>query len=556
MAFIQSPPELAPQFEDDRVLTRYLERHLPADVHAKVTPGLQHLGELAAGRLYQLSIEHRLSEPALTQWDPWGNRVDQVEVSAAWREYARVAAEQGLVSIAYEREHGGDSRLVQFASVYLFAPSTQTYSCPLAMTDGAARTLELMAEPALKGRVLPHLISRDPDQAWTSGQWMTERTGGSDVGLSETVARAVDGGFRLYGTKWFTSAVTSEVALTLARPEGNPPGGRGLALFFLELRDAAGRLNGLSVNRLKEKLGTKHLPTAELTLDGTFAVPLAGLDQGIRHMANMLNLTRTWNAVVSVAGMRRGLALARDFARRRVAFGAPLSNKPLHLDTLAGLSAEYEAAFQLVFEEVRLLGRAETGELPDAARRVLAVLQPLAKLVTGKQAVAHASEVLECFGGAGYIEDTGLPALLRDAQVLSIWEGTTNVLSLEAFRAMQREDAASLFLEKVRGHAEAAKDAHLTTVAQAAIAGAEHALTWLKGAVGTPPVFEAGARRAALTLARSMALALLVEHAQWELDQHGDARSASAATLFLSHGVDLIGANGLALSDVQALALG
>src|SRR5439155_8705142 len=144
------------------------------------------------------------------------------------------------------------------------------------------------------------------------GQWMTERTGGSDVGLSETVARQSPEGWRLYGTKWFTSATTSQMALTLARPEGNGPGGRGLALFYLEVRDAEGRPN-VQLNRLKDKLGTRKVPTAELTLDGARAQPVAGLSDGIRNISSMLNITRTWNAVMAASGMRRGLALARDY---------------------------------------------------------------------------------------------------------------------------------------------------------------------------------------------------------------------------------------------------
>src|SRR6202012_3244310 len=133
--------------------------------------------------------------------------------------------------------------------------------------------------------------------AWTSGQWMTERTGGSDVGLSETEARPTgDGRYRLHGTKWFTSAATSEMALTLARPVDAPPGGRGLALFYLETHDAAGAYNGILVNRLKDKLGTRKVPTAELTLDGALAVPVAGLGEGVRNIAPMLNVTRLWNS--------------------------------------------------------------------------------------------------------------------------------------------------------------------------------------------------------------------------------------------------------------------
>src|SRR5262249_44260307 len=156
---------------------------------------------------------------------------------------------------------------------------------------------------------------------------------GSDVGLTETVARPVEQGrYRLYGTKWFTSATTSQMALTLARPEGNPPGGRGLALFYVEMLGADGKKNGITINRLKDKLGTRKVPTAELTLDAALATAVAGTSDGIRAISPMLNVTRAWNAIGALAGMRRGLALARDYAKRRVQFGAPLAEKPLHVD--------------------------------------------------------------------------------------------------------------------------------------------------------------------------------------------------------------------------------
>src|SRR5262249_40974308 len=279
--------------------------------------------------------------------------------------------------------------------------------------------------------------SRDPREFWTSGQWMTESTGGSDVGRSETVARRdPDGIWRLYGRKWFTSAATSQIALTLARPEGSPPGGSGLALFYVETRDEDGRLQTIRVNRLKEKLGTRKVPTAELSLEGTPAQPVLGTRDGVRNIVPMLHLTRTWNSVTATAFMRRGLALARDYARVRVAFGAPLAQKPLHVDTLATLQAELEGAFHLSFYLVELIGRGGAGTIDQEQHDLLRMLTSIAKLTTARQAVAVASEVLEACGGAGYVEDTGLPALLRDSQVLPIWEGTTNVLALDTLRAL------------------------------------------------------------------------------------------------------------------------
>jgi alkylation response protein AidB-like acyl-CoA dehydrogenase len=537
----QDPPRLENQWRDDRTLRGLLQRTLPPDVLRDVEPSLDRMGALAAGPLHALAVAHRLDAPTHVPFDAWGRRVDEVHVNPAWREYARVAAREGLVATGYERRHGAFSRLHQFALVYLFDRSSQVYSCPLAMTDGCARTLELLGPTALRERVLPQLLSRDPDRMWTSGQWMTERAGGSDVGLTETVARNEGGLWRLYGTKWFTSAVTSQVALTLARPEGNGPGGKGLALFLVELRDAEGRLQRITVDRLKDKLGTKLLPTAELSLGGTPAIPLAGLSDGVRQIATMLNLTRTWNAVCSAASLRRGLALARDYARRRVAFGTTLAEKPLHLDTLAALAAEQEAALQLAFYAVALLGREEAGELDDAGRATLRLLQPVAKLTAARMAVAGASETVEAFGGAGYLEDTGIPELLRDTQVLSIWEGTTNVLALEVARAVRRADALAPFVAEVLAHAGLARHPMLAEPARAARAAAEHAAAFWSEAVRRGPApFEAELRRFSLTLGRSLALALLVAQAQWALDEDGDARTAAAARRFAASGIDLL----------------
>src|SRR5512133_1004989 len=450
MAFFQDPPRLGNTFSGDPLLREHLARTLPPDALREVEPELLHLGELAGGSLLALQDADRLSEPRLVQWDAWGRRVDRIELTALWREAAPLAARHGLVAVAYERRLGALSRTYQMALVHVLDPSTDVYSCPLAMSDGAARTLLDAGNAALVERAVPRLTSRDPARAWTSGQWMTERTGGSDVSGTETAARRGGDGWRLYGTKWFSSATTAEMALALARPEGNPPGSRGLALFYVETREADGTTNGVLVNRLKDKLGTRKLPTAELTLDGARAVPVAGLSGGVRAIAPMLTVTRTWNAIAAVAGMQRALALARDFARRRTAFGAPLAQKPLHADTLAGLEAEREGAALLAFRAAALLGRAEAGEASDGERLLLRVLTPLAKLTTGKQAVAIASEVLEAFGGAGYVEDTGLPRLLRDAQVLPIWEGTTNVLALDALRALAGEGVPQAVQAEVR----------------------------------------------------------------------------------------------------------
>jgi acyl-CoA dehydrogenase len=538
MPFFQEPPRLGNQYDEDALLREYLARVLEPDALRAFEAEYRELGELGGGALQKAMHEDRLNLPVLTQWDPWGNRVDEIEVSPLWKRAQVLAAEHGLVAAAYERPVGDLSRVHQFTLNYLVQASLDIYSCPLAMTDGAARTLLDSGNAELVERAVPRLTSRDPGRMWTSGQWMTERTGGSDVGTSETVARQVDGSWRLHGTKWFTSATTSEMALTLARPEGNGPGGRGLALFYLEMRDESGRLRGIQINRLKDKLGTRKVPTAELTLDGTPAVPVRGLDSGVRHIAPMLNVTRTWNAMGAIWGMRRAVALCRDYAGRRRAFGALLADKPLHVDTIAGMAAEQEAGFHLAFRAAELLGRIEGGAASGDEGKLFRVLTPIAKLTTAKQAVAVASEALESFGGAGYVEDTGLPRLLADAQVLPIWEGTTNVLSLDTLRALAAEGAFETLAAEVAAHAGAARDPSLADLGRTATAAVRRAGEWLAGSLGDPAEVEAGARRFALTLGRALELALLCAHAQWCLDRDRGPRAAAAARRFAAHGID------------------
>jgi alkylation response protein AidB-like acyl-CoA dehydrogenase len=539
--FIQSPPVLGNQYGDDGFLRSYLQRRLPAGMLAEIEPSLTELGALAGGELYRLQLQDRLNEPTLTQWDAWGNRIDRIEVTPLWRRAAEIAASHGLIAIPYERRHGRYSRIHQFAAVYLFHPSSDVYTCPLAMTDGAARTLTVSGNQALIDRAVTCLTHRDPDLAWTSGQWMTESTGGSDVGASLTRAvRDEEGEWRLYGKKWFTSAITSQMALTLARPEGNGPGGSGLAMFYVETHNDDGTLNGIRVERLKDKLGTRKVPTAELTLEGARAVLVGDTRHGTRNIEPMLTVTRAWNSVTSVSFMRRALALARAYASERRAFGARLDELPLHVDTLAGLEAETRGAFLLAFELVELMGRQEAGEIDETQKALLRVITPIAKLLTAKQAVAVVSECIEAFGGAGYVEDTGLPALLRDTHVLPIWEGTTNVLALDT--VLRGE--LSVGLPALRQRIEQAMSAHnatrnndnrLVEAGRQALAAVEHVLQWLSHNED-PRRLQAHARRVAMTLGRALELALLVEHA----GVTAAAGDVAAACRFAAAPVDLL----------------
>ncbi len=531
MAFLQDAPQLAHPYRSDRLLQSLLDRALPAERRAELNVDLDALGDYALLAWRRVTSSAR-RKPVLSRWDAWGRRVDRVELTAAWQEGATMTTQHAVLIAGHgQSEHG---RLEEFARVYLYHLASEFYTCPLAMTDGATTALKASGNQALIERALPHFLSRDPATFWLSGQWMTENTGGSDVGGTETVARQdAEGQWRLHGRKWFSSAVVGEAALALARPEGAGSGTGALALFYVETMDGTQRKPQLIIERLKDKLGTHELPTAEIQLDGLPAWPLGELAHGVRQVAPMLNVTRTWNSICAVASMARAIALARDYATRRQAFGRLLIEQPLHAQTLAGMQAEFEGAFALAFEVAHLLGRVEHGAATCEEMGTLRLLTPLAKLWTGKLAVKICSEALECFGGAGYIEDTGLPQLLRDAQVYAIWEGTTNVLALDSLRALAGDSFGAL-RSTLGGWLDGHGDSHPVVMIRSALDASAH---WLDQYSGQRDALEAGARGLAFTLARCAAAALLVRQADCSR-RAGDLRAAAALQRFVNHGLD------------------
>ncbi|WP_413288709.1 acyl-CoA dehydrogenase family protein [Bdellovibrio sp. HCB337] len=449
--FFQEAPGLKNQYTEDRLLQAYLHWRIPAMVVSNMTAHLTHLGQRAATDMLAWADEAEKNPPKHIPYDPWGKRIDHIETCNGWKQLEGVAAEEGLIAAGYERKFDEYSRIYQMALLYLYHPSSAIYSCPLAMTDGATRAIELYGDDYLKNKAYRHLTSRDPKNFWTSGQWMTERTGGSDVSGTSTIAKKVGDHYELHGTKWFTSATTSQMAMTLARIEGADKGSRGLSLFYLELRNDKNELNKIMVHRLKDKLGTKSLPTAELSLQGTPARLVGGEGGGVKKIASLFNITRVYNSVCALSHMRRGLALAKDYSQKREAFGRKIIDHPLHVETMMDLYVDYAASFHLVMRAVELLGKEECGKATEEESALLRLLTPVIKLFSAKKCMSVTSEVMEVFGGAGYVEDTGMPRMLRDAQVFPIWEGTTNVLSLDILRAIEKENAFKPFMKEL-GH--------------------------------------------------------------------------------------------------------
>jgi alkylation response protein AidB-like acyl-CoA dehydrogenase len=531
-------PDLPDVYDDDPVLRSWLARLVGPDGFAAAEGLLKALATDVMGPLRAAHADAEAHPPVLRNYDAWGARVDRVEASPGWERLRVAAAEHALVALPYlpdaRARWGGQTRVVQHALLHLYGPESATFTCPVAMADGAAALLSRSdVEGAARDTWLPRLISTDPAVAVTSGQWMTESQGGSDVGRATTVALpAADGSWRIQGEKWFCSAIDSAIAVALARPDPGVRGSKGLVPFLIPRYAGDSPLSltlpphapapGIVLHRLKEKLGTRAVPTAEVGLSDAWALPVGNPEGGgLQRMMTLVVVTRLHNAAAAAAGMRRGLAYAKVYAHARSVAGGRLAANPLHRSTLATLAVDAQAAFALAAHAFSLLGRAEVDGDAEAERE-LRLVAPIAKLTTGKLAVAAASEYLECFGGAGYIEDTGLPRLLRDAQVLPIWEGTTNVLAIDVVRAVSRDPGlAQIFLSRL-DDATVRASSLLIGGAVDGLRAARFALGDALSAAAAAPTDErvvAGARQTALTMGYGLALALLVEHAAATDDQ-------------------------------------
>jgi acyl-CoA dehydrogenase len=417
-------------------------RKLSPAAFAWAEPQLATMGERAAKEVAPLAAIADREQPRLITHDTRGERICRVDYHPAYREMERIAYGSGMVAMKYTtHEHSHEAPFAGFALGYLFAMAESGLYCPLCMTDGVARVLTRHGTDEQVMRVVPHLTSTDPATLWTGGMFLTERAGGSDVGANETIARKqTDGTWRLSGHKWFCSNVDAEAVLVTARADGAGEGTKGLRTFLLLTRNNP----GVRIERLKNKLGVRSMATGEVTLDEAVAEEVGGFGA----MTDMLNLSRLYNAVASVGVIGRAVYEARHYIEERHVFGRPIIEWPLAQETFFDLEAEQVAAMLLTFETVETLCRADRGD--DDAARLLRILTPIVKAVTGKLAVPCVSEGMELIGGNGYIEDSPMPRLLRDAQVLPIWEGTTNILVLDALRVINKDGSHELLLSRVR----------------------------------------------------------------------------------------------------------
>jgi len=344
--YVQTAPALPDVYATDPVLRSWLQRLLGEDGLAAAEGPLKNLAADVMGPLRAAHADAEAHLPVLHQYDGWGDRVDRVEVSPGWERLRVAAAEHALVALPYLPDSratwGAGTRVVQHALLHLYGPESAVFTCPVAMADGAAALLSRSdVDSSVRDPWLGRLISTDPAVAVTSGQWMTESQGGSDVGRATTTGMpAADGSWRVSGEKWFCSAADSAIAIALARPEGAGTGSRVLAPFLIPRYGAdGGPAPGVTVHRLKDKLGTRALPTAEIGLREVTALPVGDPARpGLHRMMTLVVITRLHNAAAAAGGMRRGLDYARAYAGVRDVAGGRLTDSPLHRATLGTLA--------------------------------------------------------------------------------------------------------------------------------------------------------------------------------------------------------------------------
>jgi len=284
----------------------------------------------------------------------------------------------------------------------------------------------------------------------------------------------------------------------------------------VEVKDKNGDLNGITIHRLKDKLGTKAVPTAELELNKTSATLVGPLHRGVPVIASILNITRIHNAINAVACMRRAIAHARDYAHRREVFGKKLADNALHLSILADMEVQFRGALIISIDVTLLMGLSELKKTSPSQELMLRILTPLLKLYTAKQTILVVSEAIECLGGTGYMEDTDMPRLLRDAQVLPIWEGTTNVLSMDVWRPLSAPSALGTFGKYLEAKTEGALPALAQVVTYIHKSFSELTkFVEAQTSTGDLQTLQASARHFSYALSRVYIAALLIEQAKF-----------------------------------------
>ncbi|WP_368504412.1 acyl-CoA dehydrogenase family protein [Alkalihalophilus sp. As8PL] len=444
-------------YEDDLVIQRILKQKLDPDMYNWADERLRTFGKSCATEIDERAKHtDQEGQPRLVKYDRFGEDISKVWVNEGYKKTVLDTYHTGIVGYVHkqipELEKKGNY-LYSYAQGYLLSQSEPGFYCPVTLSMATALLLDRFASEEVKERFLPHVLSTGETELYEGATFLTERQGGSDVGANETKAIADGEKYLLSGEKYFASnAGMCGVAMVLARIEGDREGTKGLSLFAVPWRNEYGSLNGISIRRLKDKLGVRAVPSAEVEFKEAKGYLVGETSKGIYYMMEALNLSRICNAVASIGIMRRALQEALEYAKLRHAFKRTLIEYPMVQETLLNLTVKHEvetlATFELVEQYDQLMSKDEAVLTEEAAyvRLLIAII----KKESAEQAIYFSHEAIEMLGGNGYIEDFVTPRLLRDAQVLTVWEGTANVLGLEIIRLMNKTKVHSLFIKRMK----------------------------------------------------------------------------------------------------------
>ena len=455
-------------WEADPVLRDEVARVYDEDEHDWGAERLAEFGRLVGEEVVDNSDAIDDNPPELRTYDKHGEVVNEVDYPPEQEENDRIAFENGAVADSFRVPPERDEPMPlthSLAHYYLIAYCDIGLGCSVSMTGGAALVLEQADDEGRHDETFDALTARDLEDLEQGAMFLTEIQGGSDVGANETIAEPTDeeGVYELTGEKWFCSNIDAGAPLVLARRPDAPEGTDGLSLFHVP-REVDGEDNDLYYRRLKDKLGTKSVPTGEVELRGATGYLVGEPERGFKYMTEMLNYERVTNAVGSCGSMARALVESKVHAADREAFGSAIEEFPLMKKDLVDMTVTHEAATALSFDAADALNGYVRDE-DDEAYRLMRAIVPVAKYRTGEDAVEMASYAMEILGGNGYVEEFPTARLLRDAQVTPIWEGTSNILSLDVLRAMQKEASHEVVLNRIDDYLDEAEHPAVVPVA-------------------------------------------------------------------------------------------
>jgi len=524
-------------YRADPALTDLLRIHLPDRIFDHIEPHLDRLGGLAGGYLDECARLADRHTPILHQRDRFGRDAQWIEYHPAYRELEKAAfGEFGIHAMSIRKGILGwpDKYPVvaKHAFTFLFNQAEFGLGCPINVTDGCAKLLANFGSDALKAKYLDGLTETNMEKLTQGGQFMTEKEGGSDVGTLTTSAVQEGDHWRLSGEKWFCSNADAEVVMLLARPESAPGGTRGVGLFLMPRRLDDGSQNHYRIVRLKDKLGTRSMASGEIKLEGAIAYAVGRLDRGFVQMAEMVNSSRLSNGVKSTALMRRAHHDAMTVARNRVVFGSRIVDLPLGRRQLMKITLATEQALSMSFLTADALDRAEAGSRDAAA--LLRILTPILKFRATRDARKVCGDALEMRGGIGYIEEFATSRLLRDAHLGSIWEGTGNIVALDALkRAVGRHGADGALAADL--HARLDDSTQVPQAWRDRLHGLTDRAVGFAREVASRTDNEAEARRATSLLYHVASAVALAWEAQRIHERRGDARRLLLSRLVVDH---------------------